>query len=248
MDYRGAIPSYHRDQRIGEATLGLLARSNIDMDRVSVFVNDDAEREKYTPTVRAVGGRLRVIGATGIGAARNCIARAYPVGTPLLVMDDDVTRFIRRVDAKTIVDVPDMAAVIEEGFGYAADTLWCVYPVPNPYFMRGTVRRAGLWFAWGAFYGYRVSNQPHELVSIDHAEDYERSIRFFEARGAVTRLDMYSFFSRIWKEPGGLQDTRTREHIDAGVRSITDRWPHLARRTVNAAGIPNVRLVTPKRV
>ena len=46
MDYRVAIPSYHRDQRIGEATLGLLARSNIDMERVSVFVNDDAEREK----------------------------------------------------------------------------------------------------------------------------------------------------------------------------------------------------------
>lgn len=245
MEYRIAIPSYHRHERIGQATLPLLAGAKVDMERVTVFLTDEQEQNRYRPVLRKYGVRAEVGHGLGTAAAHNHIANFYPTATPLVQIDDDVTRFARRVDEKTTADVEDLPAIIQEGFAAAGDTLWCIYPVLNPYFMRPRVR-GGLLYALGSFFAYVVQNKPHELCTVDHGDDYERSIRFFEARGAITRLDYYAVQSRYWKEPGGLQDIRTPANIEAGLRYITDKWPHLTRMKYNAAGQPNLRLVMPK--
>jgi hypothetical protein len=246
LDYRVAIPSYHRHERITQTTLPLLQRTGVQMDRVTLFVNDAAEADRYRPAAERYGTDIAVIGGSGIRAAMNCMATYYPTGTPLIRIDDDLTRFVRRTGPKTLVDVPDLPAVFEEGFAAAGETLWGVYPVANPYFMKAKVRRSGLWFIYGSFFGYRVQNQPHELVHVDHGEDYERSIRFFEAHGAVTRLEHYSFMARVWQERGGMQDYRTPDTVDDGLRYVMRQWPHYTRVRYDAAGRPNLLLGVPK--
>ncbi|APQ42264.1 hypothetical protein PBI_RICH_3 [Mycobacterium phage Rich] len=237
-----AIPSYHRPARIAETTLPLLRRGGVDMSTVTVFLTDETELEAYRPTIEQFGINVEVGHAVGMAAAANHIARTYPVGTRLVRIDDDVSSIVRRVDDKTLAEVEDITALFERGFREAAGTLWCVYPAANPFYMGDRVRRSGLWYAEGCLFGYEVTGQGHELVSVDHGEDYERSIKFFEARGAITRLDGYSFKSKFWKEPGGMQETRTPENIMAGLTSITRRYPDLARLYYNAAGRPNLRL------
>ena len=240
IDYRVAIPSYHRPDRIAQATLPLLKGAGVDMERVVVFLADEQEYDAYQPALRKFGVAANVGHGVTLRAARAAIGDAYPVGTPLVQIDDDVTRFVRRVDAKTAVDVTDLPAVFEEGFAAAHGTLWGVYQVPNPFYMGDRVR-AGLWFIDGTFFGYTVRGKAHEVPTLDHGEDYERSLAFFDAMGAVVRLDMYAFKGRIWDEPGGMQDTRTPAGVEEGIAAVEARWPHLVRRHYDKAGRPNLR-------
>lgn len=242
IDYQIAIPSYRRPERIGSATLPLLARSGVDMSRVTVFLADDDEVAAYRTVLADYGVRYVSGHGPGLAAARNAIARRYPVGTRLVQIDDDVTRFVRRVNDKTLADVSSIPEIIETGFAYAGDTLWCVYPSANPFYMADRIRTSGLWYAEGCFFAYVVKGKRHELVHVDHAEDYERSLRFFDARGAITRLDNYSFVSRFWEEPGGLSDIRTPDNVEAGLAYVHNTWPHLTRRYTDAKGRPNLRL------
>lgn len=242
MTYQVAIPSYHRPRRIAETTLPLLQRGGVDMSRVTVFLTDGEELEAYRPTIEQFGIAAVVGHDIGMAAAANHIARHYPVGTRLVRIDDDVSTIVRRVDDKTVTEVENIPALFELGFREALGTLWCVYPVANPFYMADRVRRSGLWYAEGCLFGYEVTRGEHELVTVDHGEDYERSLRFFTALGAVTRLDGYSFRSKFWEEPGGMQETRTPENILAGLASIVRRYPNLARLYYNAAGRPNLRL------
>src|SRR5690349_14006381 len=237
-----AIPSYHRPRRIAEATLPLLRDGGVDMTTVTVFLTDETELADYRPAIEAFGINVEVGHGVGTAAAHNHIARHYPVGTSLVQIDDDVTQIVQRQDEKTLVDVRDLPALFDLAFHEACVTLWCVYPAANPFYMADRVRRSGLWYAEGCLFGYEVSGGEHEICHVDHGDDYERSIRFFLALGAITRLDNYSFKSKFWKEPGGLQDVRTPENVMAGLTYITDRWPHLAKLYYNAAGRPNLRL------
>lgn len=242
IDYQIAIPSYRRPERIGTATLPLLARSGVDMNRVTVFLADDDEVAAYRTVLADYGVRYVSGHGVGVGNARNAVARHYPTGTRLVSIDDDVTRIVRRVNDKTLADVDSIPEIIETGFAYAGDALWCLYPSANPYYMADRIRLSGLWYAEGCFFGYVVKGKRHEIVHTDHGEDYERSLRFFEARGAIVRLDNYSFVSRFWEEPGGLQETRTPDNVEAGLAYIHRKWPHLTRRYTDAKGRPNLRL------
>jgi len=242
MTFEIAIPSYHRPRRIAETTLPMLRKGGIDMSRVTVFLTDEGEVSAYADSLASFG--VKWVSGHGVGTAEahNHIARHYPVGTNLVQVDDDVSRIVRRVDEKNLADVADLTKLFEKAFEIAAGTLWCVYPAANPFYMENRIRRSGLWYAEGCLFGYEVRREEHELCHVDHGDDYERSIRFFLARGAITRFDNYSFISKFWKEPGGLQDVRTPENVMAGLTYITDRWPDLARLYYNAEGRPNLRL------
>lgn len=253
MIYRVAIPSYHRHDRIGTLTLAVLARGGVDMRRVDVWVASEEERVLYEPIVAAAGANLRVHGlGPGLGRTRNAIADAYPAGTRLLQVDDDVRTIVQAIDKKHLVELPDGAlhGWIEKGFEAADGLLWCIYPAANAFYMDPRkVRRGGLWYAEGAWFGYTVApegQRDHQHVWTDHAEDFERSIRFFQHDGGVCRLDMLSAKTAFWTEPGGMQDTRTDANVEAGIQHVLRTYPGFARRTTTAAGRPNLRLVQPR--
>lgn len=249
MTYQIAIPSVGRADRIGDMTLRVLAAGGIDMSRVDVWVPDPASAEEYAPVVASYGAQLQG-GSHGYGMARarNAIARGYPVGTDLLQLDDDLRGVYRAVDRTTVVDVEDLDGLIRFGFEQADGALWCVYPVPNPFFMRpDRVRTSGIWYAVGAWFGYRLSGDPCELVHTDDKEDYERSCAFYDRDGRVVRLDGFTYRTKYYKEAGGMQFARTDETIRAGAEYVAGRYPHLATAYTAKSGNRELRLREPKR-
>jgi hypothetical protein len=247
MTYRIAIPSYHRADRIDRLTLKVLAEGGVDMSRVDVWVASEEERTLYRPVVEPFGARVRSHGlGPGLGRTRNVIADAYPAGTQLLELDDDIRMLCQAVDAKKLVPVTDIHRWIEKGFEIADGLLWCIYPAANAFYMSPTtIRTTGLWYAEGAWFGYTVapeSDRAHQRVLTDHAEDFERSIKFFQHDGAVRRLDMLTVRTAFWTEPGGMQDTRTKDNISAGIEHVCGTYPGYAKSFTTKQGRLNIRL------
>lgn len=151
------------------------------------------------------------------GQYRSPVTRVLPDGT-LQVLAGHTTRL----------------AAIAEGLPLRVDVvagphLWCVYPVPNAFFMHPSrVRRGGLWYAIGCFFGYTVTGSTaREIVRLDDKEDFERSCRFYLTDGEVVRFDSVTMHTRFYKEPGGMQDYRTEETVREGAARLQRMYPQL---------------------
>lgn len=239
-----AIPSAGRARRLSTATLPLLLAGGVPPETVTVFVPDLAAEEEYRSLLPAGVGLVSGHGL-GMGAARNAIARAYPVGTDLVQVDDDITGMIEALDSRTVVPLGSRVAdVLADCTARANGRLWGWYPVANPYFMRKR-ERAGLHYVIGSLFGYRVTGGDHELVVLDDKEDFERSCRFYVAQGSVLRFERFAVRSRYYTEPGGMQLTRTPETIAEGARRLCGLFPGLATYWERKNGRAEVRLRAP---
>lgn len=252
-DWRIAVPSSGRTGTIVDKTLPMLLAGGVPFDRVDVWVRSE-EARAYGDAILAwmtarpdVPPGLTVVphdSPPGVRAARNAIARGYPVGTRVVSCDDDVSELIHAIDTKTVEPVASIPDLIERGYQIAADArvnLWGIYPVRNPYFMRPRVR-LDLTYVVGCFFGVTVRNDPCELVDLDDKEDFERSIRFYLRDGGVARIEDVSLVTAYYREPGGMQQYRTEETVREGARRLAEMYPDLAHPFVSKAGHHEVRL------
>lgn len=258
MTIEVAIPSYARAETLATKTLPMLADGGVDAERITVFVADAAQADGYRDLVDpTLYGEIVVVGyeATSqpdaldagpynLGVARNFIARHYDRGTPVFQIDDDLRGFVERVDEKTARPIA-AADVIDRGFR-AADrlgfSLWGVYAVRNPYFMKPRVR-TDLCYVCGGAFGFRATSADHALVRLDDKEDFERSIRWYLAEGGVCRLDDVAMMTEGYAGAGGMQETRSSENIDASARWLVAEFPDLASlNTTKKSGKTEVRL------
>lgn len=254
MTFQVAIPSYHRAEMLGRKSLPLLLGRGVGAEQVTVFVADEAEAEAYAGALEPGSYGSIVVAAPGLGPARNVIAEHYPAGTAVLSMDDDVDDLVELAGDR-LVPVADVAALVREAFATCRQLglrLWGVYPVPNAFFMRPR-STTDLRLVAGPFWGALASPGEPDVTHITlcpggEKEDHERTLRYFEADGGVLRLGHVAVKTRWYKNPGGLQDTRTRASEDAAVAALLGRWPHLLR--VNPgrkSGFPELRFVQPTR-
>lgn len=238
MNYQVAIPSYQRAGTLAAKTLPLLLERGVDPDRVTVFVADDDEADAYHPVTEAAGVALAVA-VPGMGAVRNFIMAHYPADTRLVQVDDDLMDIRRRVDPKTTTPVADLPSeVFAEGFSMAdmvGAGLWGIYPVLNPMFMKPRTT-TDLRYIVGCFWGSTVHHAAHQLVTLDDKEDFERTIRYYLADGAVVRLEAFAPKTRYYKEPGGMQVTRTEARVDQSARTLAARYPDLCRLNTSKKG------------
>ena len=246
-DYAVAIPSRARANTLVGCTLPTLIAGGVRPQDITVWVTED-EVEAYEAVVGEAFPRVTVQshgGAPGMGNARNAIVRQYVPGTRLVQVDDDIRSIDARLDSKTLIAVEDIDGLFRRAFAAAAQqgvSLWGIYPVRNPYFMKPRLF-VGLTYVIGCLFGMTVTGDPEEQVITDDKEDYERSLRHFIRDGAVARLENVTVTSRFYTEPGGMQTYRTPETIEAGARTLVARWPDLCTYTVNKArGTAEVRL------
>lgn len=235
-DYQVAVPSYRRAVTLARLTLPLLAARAVPADRIAVFVADPDEQARYRAALPAQLYREIVVACPGMGAVRNRINTHYPAGTQLVQVDDDVRDVIARTGPNTSTPVADLHSLFTEQFGnlHATGlTLWGVYAVANPYFMRHTLS-TDLRYIVGALWG--VINQPgaeHCQVTMDDKEDFERTIKHYLHAGGVLRRNDVAVATRYYSEPGGMQVERTPERVAASARELVRRYPHLC--TLNTA-------------
>lgn len=231
------VPSYRRERCLSRKTLPLLYDRGVDPADVTVVVGTGPERDSYAEAIGAAGLPLPEIVVSGcpgsIRDTRNFIATTW--SGEIMEVDDDLTDVMRYVDPKTTEPVKDLPALFAEGFAVARNvgaTLWGIYPVPNPYFMRPGVV-TDLRYIEAGIFGTTLVGEPYQLVTLDDKEDYERSIRHYLHDGVIARIDWYTFRANYYTEPGGLQATRTPERIDWSARELARRYPDLA--SVNTA-------------
>lgn len=228
--YQVAIPSYARRLTLSAKTLPLLQRGGVDPSRITVVCATADEAAAYRVALMPeLYGRI-VVAAPSLRAARAHIAGMYPVGTPVVQIDDDVDSVVEALDKKTLRPVADLDRLFTDAFRQAQEQdcyLWGVAPVPNAFYLAPGQVKTGLRFCIGTLFGWwnRGPDHPTQQLVLDEKEDYERTLRFYDHDGKVLRLDGVSMRTRHYDEPGGMQTYRTVDDSHIAAAYLIDKWP-----------------------
>jgi hypothetical protein len=245
-DWVVAIPSYRRAETLRDKTLMTLKEYRVPRDRIHVFVANKEEHAAYKATLDPTTYGHMHIAEPGMAAVRNYITRFFPVGKPIFNIDDDIRGFIEYSDGAKRNERPlrDLVGLITEGFREAKKSgyrLFGFYPVANGYFMKPG-HTTDIRYIIGAVWG--IINPGKILtVTIDDKEDYLRSVIMYMLDGGVIRYNNVAPVSAYYKEPGGMQETRTMERIRTSAEAMVGAFPDLV--TINLtkkSGMPEVRL------
>lgn len=233
MGYQIAIPSYHRPVTICEKTLAYLASTDINHDKITVFVADRAEQKIYTKNILdrwpEFGGCIEV-GKPTLRAQRNFMRHYYKKGTEVFFMDDDLDGLYRTTSKKHVDMKPikHLDPVIRRGFTICKKiktTLWGFNPVANPFFIYGKGQSIDLKYIIGACYGEIIDHSKSLDVTLEDKEDYERTIKHFIKNGRVLRYNDIAVKTRYYKEPGGMQVTRTKKRVEDSAKFLAKTYP-----------------------
>lgn len=253
MDYQVAIPSYQRADRISN-TLSLLISRGVPAAAITIFLHDnDPQADAYRMVAAEKGTDLVVTTARGITAQRTAILNAYPQGTHLLSIDDDVTEIREAIDKKTLRPVLDLDALFRTMF---AETMarglyvWGLSPVPNAYFMKPGVIAEGLKFLIFTVWGCIVRHgHPVHQFTVPYKDEHELSLRAWWYDGATVRHDGVAANANYYTAPGGCQAAgRDHAQVEASVQSLLHQWPGLVRRNLRRkSDWPEIVLATRRR-
>jgi len=241
-----AIPSYKRPEILRNKTLAVLKHYKIPPSKITVFVADKEQEKLYKDTLKEGSYGKIVVGIVGMSAIRNFISEYYPVGTQIVNIDDDIKGFLEYDASKHHKEKPlrSLLAVIKRGFSEcekAEAKLWGVYPVANGFFMKPKIS-LDLRYVIGSFWGC-INPGTTIKITLDIKEDYERSILYYKADGAIVRLNMVAPISSYYKEPSGIQEERTRQKVEKSARWLVKTYPDLAVLNPNKkSGFMEVRL------
>lgn len=238
-DYQVAIPSFRRPTRCVR-TVENLAVGGVPLDRVTVFLSDPHEETTYR---RALPGPVSIAaGAPGIVGNRNTITAHYPDGLNVVSVDDDITRILGLRKGK-LRPFTDLHSFFEQAWAIAGTRLWGVNPTGNGFYMSaGPVVKTGLKFTIGCFHGYTV-DRSLPLLTAETKEDYERTILYYEADGAVARFDWLTTNNMYAATEGGLGTDRDARNREAAAL-LRGRWPALVR--YKPGSDTEIRLVEPR--
>jgi hypothetical protein len=242
FDYVVAIPSYKRAETLRDKTLKLLAEYAIEPKRIHVFVANEEEADIYKKTLeKGTYGKI-IVGIKGIGPVRNFIYDYFPVGKPIVSMDDDIKGFLE-YDPKAArheKKLGNLKEIIQRGFTECKAhncRLWGIYPVPNGFFMNNRIT-LDLKYIIACFEGFfNPGTKGPKGVKINkwgHKDDYDSSIQFYKADGSVVRMNFVAPKTAYYTEPGGLQefkgkgDIRSPEGILEGAKWIVETYPDFA--------------------
>lgn len=244
MDYQIAIPSHKRSQTINQRTLRYLSDAGIERDRVRVFVAPDQVETYTTELDKALYAEL-IPSALGVRENHNFITSYYPDGEFLVRADDDIRHLATKANDKTLEPVLNLDEWIRAAFFQALDlgaTMWGIYPISNPFFMKQNVR-TGLSFLIGQFFG--AVNRHSEVLKAELKEDYERAILRYIADGNLIRMDfMCAVAGGVGKNAGGLQSMDRKSMNQRGTDYLLDTYPKYVKlKAAKVDGYPEIRLV-----
>jgi hypothetical protein len=250
-NYVIVIPSYKRVEALRDKSLKLLKEYGIEPERIYVFVaNKDEEKVYKEGLTPGTYGKI-VVGVPKIGPQRNFISNYFPVGKPIVQMDDDISELIEFSEGakRHETKLKSLKDLIHRGFDECRKggaSLWGIYPVANGYFMKKG-HTTDLKFVIGCFNGcFNPGTKGPKGVKLElemDKEDYERSIRFYLRDGAVIRFRDVAPKTAYYTEKGGNQEYRTMKTVMEGTKKIVKMFPKLCTMNLTKkSGYPEVRL------
>jgi hypothetical protein len=243
-----AIPSYKRAETLRDKTLAVLKEYKIPTERIHVFVANKTEYDTYKTVLDPASYGHMHIAEPGMAAVRNFITGFFPIGKPIFNMDDDIRGFIEYSESGRRNERPlrSLSDAITTGFRDAAHSgyrLFGFYPVANGYFMKPGPPTTDLRYIIGSVWGIINPGSKLLTVTIDDKEDYLRSVIMYVLDGGVLRYTNIAPQSAYYKEPGGMQEERTMNRIEASAKAMVSAFPDLVKiNLTKKSGMPEVRL------
>lgn len=253
MDYQIAIPSYARAELLRDKTLAWLDKHKVDRERITVFVANEQESDKYR---YVLGHSYRVvIGVIGKVNQQRFYHNHYPKGTPLLNLDDDTVRLRERTPEGGLQEWQgSIDKLVETGFaicGEAGAKMWGINPVENGFFMSDYIT-VGLRYICGNVYGNYAGDLAimgkDRVYAESSGDDFETSLRSFIQNGSVVRFEYLCPTTKYFAAGGIDAELKQRGIVDrqkdhkAALENIVSRYPELAKVTTKAGGVTNIRL------
>ena len=248
--YQIAVPSYKRYETLAKKTLRTLERYKVDPARVTVFVANEDEFTQYQKSLSNCPYRRLVIAEKGIRQVRNFMWKYYPEGTPVVFLDDDITRIQRLVKPKgensKLVEVVDLyKEVFVPGFSTCREYnsyLWGIYASTNTLFMDASTSQEmeseeinpdeiviGNQFINGQLFGAIVRHKASLKIEGNAKVDHELSLSHFVEDGRVVKLKFIAVEADFAQESGGLQGIRTVDTFNEAATYLKKKYPSLVR-------------------
>lgn len=212
MNYKVAIPSFNRYGTIKKKTLKMLIENNIPTDIITIFVANDEQKKLYEKELN--NEYNIVVGVLGMSNIRNFITDYYEEGDHVVCIDDDITSIkLGDVSGKLVTKINNLNEIIINGFNLCKENntaLWGLHPSNNCRSLKSkNIITTNLKYIVGALYG--VINDRSIKVSIDSAEDFHRSILYYQKYGKVIRMNNMSAFTTYYASGGMADNGRTKE-------------------------------------
>jgi hypothetical protein len=252
MSFQIAIPSYKRPGVARDATLATLRRHKVDLDNVTIYVASPEQKEIYEEQISDV--RI-VVGVLGKVRQIRFYHSQYPVGSKLVSFDDDVYKMrILDSDGKFTdfkENLDDLFALGYELCERNGARLWGVNPTGNDYFMKNSAA-VGLRYIIGTIYGAYAGDDAivggGRVSDESSGDDYETTLRSFMDNGSVIRIENVSYSTKYFAIGGidaEIKDSGKKDRMPvhySALENIASCYPELAKVTVKARGVKNIRL------
>jgi len=193
-----AIPSYNRPESICSKTLAYLKYIEYPESLITIFVADEEQKELYSTIPTSLYGSL-VVAKKGLANARNFISNYYPEGTWIIQMDDDINTIMDRYKLGWgFVEWIPKAILRAE-----SENIELIGILPND----DTRNMDDVWTTHlthilGSFFMLKIRRSL--IITMNHKEDYERSILSYNYCGKVLR---YKGFGVSTKYNSGVMGT-----------------------------------------
>ncbi len=251
MKIQIAIPSYQRAETLCKKTLKyLIGDCAFPQDDINVFCADKTEADKYETVLKAAGyGEVLIqIGEPTLRNQRNYIQQFFEEGDLVLNFDDDVDGLFYAKDKKLhlFTDITGLAERMNAGMVKHKTKISGVYPVANHFFM-GDKTTSDNRYIVGCFWACIIDHDTELGVDLEDKEDFERTIKYFIKFGAVVRLEDICVQTKYYKEPGGMQVTRTKQRVHDSAMFLIQKYPdHCVLNTAKAnKEFTEIKLITP---
>jgi hypothetical protein len=229
-DYVVAVPSHRRSELFASKTLAYLRTTDVQLSRVQVFLSDTSDVAAYKKAAPKVKLVVPTTPITNVRDKFNAIHAAYPAGTRVFVMEDDVELVTGKPGKNGLTALTALDAMVRAGFAATPVGLWGVAPHANAFYFSGKVTHT-LKLAVAHAFGFTATGDPALAVRQPSKTDYERTCRYFAQYGMVGRMDMVGVRTNSYTQPGGMQADHTREaraELErVSCEYLVRRFPHM---------------------
>lgn len=228
--FRIAIPTHQRSHLIGGLTLKMLLDKNIYLSNIDLFVSSEEEAEKYN---RFHCNIIYSHPLNNLVEKFNFIHSYYPVGTNVVVIEDDITDVKRLAGYNKLESVENLEEEFIRGFLYCnkhKTKFWGISSNSNPFFMGATYSH-GYKFICANVYGF-VAEETPVLCECEVKNDYERTILYYKRYKEIVRLDYLCPVTKNYKTEGGIEKEGRHELEEKCVSLLTEKYPAYCKRNV----------------
>ena len=245
--YKVAIPSYKRADALLRKSLPTLINGRVNSSRIYIFVANNEEKQIYERTIPKHMYHKIVVGKKGIANQRIFIRNYFKEGDYVVSIDDDVETLFK-LNGEKLAKINNIDNFFKHAYKLLKREklfLWGIYPVSNPFFMKGKQRvSTSLKFIIGVLHGYivRKDKSLNPSTKAEGKEDYEQSILYYERDGGVLRFNDVAAKTKFLAKGGLGQIDKRFEMNRKAAAYLSKKYPNYVTVFHRQNGMTEIRL------